>query len=138
MGIELVPLCTWTGNVGTRYDVGNTPAGRRIIFEVHDGRVTGDRLSGRQVGQVDGDWLLVGPDGTGMLDVRLLIETDDGALIYVQYHGRVDATDPKAPVYSAPAFETGDERYAWLNKIQAVGKGTREGAVLTYEVYEVR
>ena len=138
MTIELIPLCTWSGNTRTRYDVGNTPAGRRIVFEVHDGQVTGERLSGKQVGHVDGDWLIVGPDGTGLLDVRLLIETDDGALVYIQYHGRVDATDPTAPVYSTPRFETGDERYAWLNKIQAVAKGTRDGHTLTYEVCEVR
>jgi hypothetical protein len=36
-------------------------------------------------------------------------------------------------------FETGDARYAWLNKIQAVAKGTvDQSMVLTYEVYEMR
>lgn len=138
MTIELVPLCTWSGNVGTLYDVGKTPAGRRIIFEVTDGRVTGERLSGRQVGRVDGDWLTISPDGTGTLDVRLLIETDDGALVFIQYHGRVDVRDPSAPVYAAPRFETGDERYLWLNKIQAVSRGVRDGDTLTYEVCEMR
>jgi hypothetical protein len=138
MSIELVPLCTFTGNTGTNFDLGKTPAGRRIIFQVTDGRVTGERLSGQQVGQIDGDWLTIGSGGVGTLDVRLLIETDDGALVLIQYHGRVDATDPHAPVYSAPRFETGDERYQWLNRIQAVGKGTRDGDILTYEVCEVR
>lgn len=136
--IELVPLCTWSGNVGTNYDVGKTPAGRRIIFQVKDGRVAGDRLSGHQVGQVDADWLTIGPDGTGTLDVRLLVETDDGALVFIQYHGKVDLTDPDAAVYGAPRFETSDERYQWLNKIQAVSRGTRDGDTLTYEVCEVR
>jgi hypothetical protein len=138
MTIDLVPLCTFTGNIGTVFDVGRTPAGRRIVFQVNDGRITGDRLSGRQVGQVDGDWLTIGADGTGTLDVRLLIATDDGALVLIQYHGRIDTTSPNAPVYSAPRFETGDERYQWLNRIQAVAKGTRDGETLTYEVCEVR
>ena len=41
--------------------------------------------------------------------------------------------------YVAPRFETGDERYAWLNGIQAVGKGILyENLSLDYEWYEVR
>ena len=41
--------------------------------------------------------------------------------------------------YVAPRFETGDARYAWLNRIQAVGKGTlNEDLSVDYEWYEVR
>jgi hypothetical protein len=138
MTMQLVPLCTFTGNVSTSFDVGRTPAGRRIVFQVTEGRVLGERFAGHQVGQVDADWLIIGPGGTGQLDVRLLVETHDGALVYIQYDGRVDTRDPAAPVYSAPRFETGDPRYHWLNRIQAVGKGTRSDDVLTYEICEVR
>ena len=138
MTIELVPLCTLTGRLGTPFDLGKTPAGRRMLFEVLDGSADGERLSGRQVGHLSGDWLTIGPDGTGTLDVRLLMETDDGALVLIQYLGRVDTTQPDAPIYSAPRFETGDGRYQWLNKIQAVGKGILDGNTLTYEVHEVR
>ena len=72
--------------------------------------------------------------------MRVLVETDDGALVFIQYLGRVDTDDAGAPVYSTPRFETGDERYLWLNKIQAVGKGTlsENGTTLTYELCEVR
>ena len=138
MTLELVPLCTLTGRLGTPFDLGKTPAGRRMLFEVLDGSASGDRLSGRQVSRLNGDWLTIGPDGTGTLDVRLLMETDDGALVLIQYLGRVDTTQPGAPTYSTPRFETGDDRYRWLNKIQAVGKGTLDGATLTYDVYELR
>jgi hypothetical protein len=41
-------------------------------------------------------------------------------------------------VYSTPRFETGDDRYRWLNRMQAVGKGTFDGRTLRYELYEVR
>jgi Protein of unknown function (DUF3237) len=44
----------------------------------------------------------------------------------------------RATVYSAPLFSTGDPRYAWLNKIQVVAKGTLDGQTLTYEMAEVR
>jgi hypothetical protein len=138
VSIELLPLCTFTGDIGQPFVLGTTPAGTRLIFQVSDGRVSGERLNGKQVGQVDGDWLTIGADGTGTLDVRLLVETDDGALVLIQYHGRVDTSTRDAPIYTAPRFETGDERYAWLNKIQAVGKGTLDGTILTYEVCEGR
>jgi hypothetical protein len=42
-------------------------------------------------------------------------------------------------LYVTPRFETGDERYAWLNRIQAVGKGTaHEDLSIDYEWHEVR
>jgi hypothetical protein len=59
-------------------------------------------------------------------------------LVFVQYNGRVDITGGGSPIYMAPRFATGDERYRWLNLIQAVGTGTLEGTTLTYELYEAR
>ena len=36
-----------------------------------------------------------------------LLETDDGALVFIQYHGRVDIGAGRgAPLYSTPRFET--------------------------------
>ena len=43
-----------------------------------------------------------------------------------------------APVYACVQFETGHERYGWLNRVQAVAKGALEGNIVTYEVYELR
>ena len=78
----------------------------------------------------------------GTLDVRALFETHDGALVYSWYHGRLDLSKPtgSVPIYAAPLYESGDERYRWLNTIQAVGKGTLSADVcmLTYELYELR
>lgn len=71
--------------------------------------------------------------------MRALVETHDGALVFIQYNGRVDVSRrDAAPVYSAPRFETGDDRYRWLNRVQTVGKGTFDGRTLRYELYEVR
>lgn len=76
------------------------------------------------------------------MDVRLTLETDDGALIYMEYGGRRDfsqiAPGLDTPVYIAPRFETSDERYRWLNKIQAIGKGVAVGQSRVYEIYEAR
>jgi hypothetical protein len=63
-------------------------------------------------------------------------------LIATDVRGRLDGSNglqPPLTVYVAPRFETGDKRYAWLNRIQAVGKGTiNEDLSVDYEWYEVR
>ncbi len=80
-------------------------------------------------------------EGAGTLDVRGTIETHDGAIIYLNYYGKTDLTRGlvfPVTIFVAPRFETGDPRYAWLNTLQAVGKGiVDENLVLTYEWYEL-
>lgn len=139
MALELVPLATVTIRLKFGQPIPKGPAGTRIVVEVLEGRVEGERIKGTLEGP-GGDWFVVGPDGTGTLDVRAQIRTDDGALVYAHYLGRTDGREAVkgAPMYVAPTFETGDERYAWLNRIQAVGKGIISGESLTYEWYEVR
>ena len=134
MTVELEPLCTVEISLREPIVVGEGPAGLRMIYEVASGTVTGDRVSGTLRGDAAADWVTV--NGTvGTLDVRATIETDDGAVIYAHYSGRTDIRQGPgvAPIYCAPLFETGDERYAWLNAVQGVGKGVLDGDRLTYE-----
>jgi hypothetical protein len=140
MTIELVPLCTATITLADPIVLPNTPCGTRIIVETTDAVYEGERLSGKQKGVAAADWMTLGPEGTGTLDVRGALETPDGALVYVTYRGRLDLSvaPGSAPIYAAPLYETGDERYAWLNRIQAVAKGALDGQTLTYEIYELR
>jgi len=142
MTIELVPLCTMHVQLRPPIEVGAGAAGTRMIFEAESFKLDGDRFSGEMAGAASGDWLLVGPEGTASLDVRATFRTHDGAVVLAQYHGRMDVSDgmdlPKT-VYVTPRFETGDERYAWLNRVQAVGKGVvHEDLSIDYEWYEVR
>ena len=97
----------------------------------------GDRLSGTWR-QGAGDWLVVN-GGIGTVDVRAIIETDDGANVMVSYGGRLDLSNGPgaAPIFVAPRFECGHPAYTWLNLVQAVGKGDLDGAALTYEFAEV-
>src|SRR5262249_36377215 len=110
--------------------------------EVEDAVIEGDRLRAHMKGKAAADWLTMSPELVGTVDVRVLFETDDDALVYCWYHGRLDLSKPvgSVPVYSAPLFETGDERYRWLNTVQAVGKGaiSEDAASLVYELYELR
>jgi hypothetical protein len=144
MAIELVPLCTAHTQLKPPIEVGPGCAGTRVIVEAASFQVKGDRLRAEMAGAAGGDWVLVGPEGTGTLDVRATLRTDDGAIIFTQFNGKIDSDLSQGlqlpvTVYVAPRFETGDERYAWLNRIQAVGKGTvHEDLSLDYEWYEVR
>lgn len=142
MSIELVPLCTATATLADPIFLPDTPMGTRIIAEVLSYDFVGERLNGHAKGNAGADWLTLSPGLLGTLDVRALIETDDGALIFASYRGRLDLSGgPGAsPSYAAPLFDTGDERYAWINRIQAVAKGqiSDGGSTLVYEMYEVR
>jgi hypothetical protein len=137
MALNLVPLCTVDVKVSDPVIVGEGPSGVRVIVETLSMVFGGDRLRGQMKGS-GADWLtLVGP--VASMDVRATMETHDGALVYVQYTGRSDfsAGPGSTPIYVAPVFETGDERYQWLNFVQAVGVGNLQGEDLHYDWYEV-
>lgn len=143
LDIELVPLGTLWAQLAPPVVLEDTPVGTRMIFDVLESTFEGDRLRGRGRGASGADWGLAGPGGVFGLDVRFTLETDDGALVYVQYHGRCDVSGglgAPGPVFAAPRFETGDERYLWLNSIQAVQKGRLDPETLeiTYRMYEIR
>ncbi|MCG2595128.1 DUF3237 domain-containing protein [Ramlibacter sp. XY19] len=132
-------------------DIGDTPLGRRRIAAVTAGEFQGERLRGTVVGAPGGDWLLQRHDGVTVLDVRILLRTDDGEHIYMAYRGlrhgpaevmarlaAGEVVDPASYYFRiAPVFETGSQRYAWINKIVAVGTGRREPAGPIYSVEEV-
>jgi hypothetical protein len=141
--IELVPLCTMVLDLAPSMLVGTGPAGDRSIGEIRAATLSGERLQGTLAGPAAADWL-VRTGAIGVIDARMTIRTTDGALIYMQYGGRLDLSNPGAGLFPkvAPVFETGDERYLWLNGVQAVGKGkldvSADGARLEYELFEVR
>jgi hypothetical protein len=116
-----------------------TPSGARWIVEAKAGRIVGERIEAELTGDANADWFIIGPGQVGTVDARLLARTADGALILLQYNGRVDLADGPGSIYIAPRFDTSDERYRWLNAIQAVGRGTfTDQTTLVYELYEVR
>lgn len=140
MSLELVPFAVYTAKLNKPDLVASTPKGQRVVVGVKESRWEGERFAASQRGDTAGDWLITGPDGTAMVDVRMTLRTDDGAFVYVEYGGRADWSDGPGsrPAYIAPQFETGDERYLWLNKIQFVGKGELAGDQVRYEIFELR
>jgi hypothetical protein len=149
--IETRHLFTITIDVPKVVDLGATPNGQRRIATVGGGAFKGERLSGTIQPSPGGDWLLLRPDGVLVLDVRLTLQTDDGALVYMTYRGvrhgpadviarlnRGEAVDPSSYYFrTTPVFETASARYEWLNRIVAVATGRRESSGPIYEVYEV-
>ena len=132
--------------------VGPGPFGLRMYYEITGGTAEGGRLSGRLVGG-GGDWILVGADGWGRLDVRGQLQTDDGAVIYVSYVGFLEmnervqqaiassgaATDYRDQYFrTTPRLETGDPRYDWVNRTLFLAEGRiQPGPSVQYRVYRV-
>lgn len=149
--IKTKPLFTMNLNVEAPLTaLGDTQHGGRLIARVRGGTFEGERLSGT-VHDGGGDWLLMRADGVMTLDVRITLETKDGALIYMTYrgmrHGPADVmeklgkgepVDPDSYYFRvAPSFETSDSRYTWLNKMLAIASGHRLPSGPVYEVFEV-
>ena len=136
--------------------VGQTPEGYRMIVGIGGGRFAGPKMSGEIVPHSGSDWSRIRPDGSGALDVRMCFKTDDGALIYVHWHGlMVFAPDEQAYALdfakgddpagasryyfrTCPQFETADARYAWLNQIIAVSKSRTGGGGVLHRVFAVK
>ncbi len=144
------PLFTLKLDVRPLILVGETPSTYRRIGVVYGGRFEGERLSGTVL---DGgsDWQSVRSDGSTLLDVRLNLQTDDGALIAVTYRGirrgpadviarieKGEAVDPASYYFRInPMFETASDKYAWLNGILAVGLGHRFEDGPVYNLFEL-
>ena len=132
------------------FAIGTTVHGRRRIASVTGGTFEGERLRGVVV-PGGADWVIDRPDGMMAVDVRLPLQTDDGKNIYLSYSGlfrasrdvmsrfnRGEILDESEYVLRTIArFETGAERYAWLNDMLAIGKGqtTKDGPI--YTIFEI-
>ncbi len=117
--------------------IGDGPAGTKLIAPVTGGTFSGPRLKGTVVAP-GGDWVTIAAAGHMLLDVRLCLITDDDAAIYCSYRGLLLRGDGGAKAYAAPLFETGDERYAWLNRVQAIGIGSTGAGGVDYEIYALK
>jgi hypothetical protein len=59
-------------------------------------------------------------------------------MIHTSYKGIMSPdADGKPRIITAPLFETGDERYSWLNSIQAIAIGAPVEGGVTYDVYRL-
>ncbi|HMH18682.1 MAG TPA: DUF3237 domain-containing protein [Burkholderiales bacterium] len=127
------------------------PAGTRRILYARRGTFAGARLRGELL-PGGGDWVLQRSDGIAALDIRFVLRTDDGQLIYVTCGGLFDISpeirerirsggevDPSEYYFrTVVTFETGAEKYRWLNRLLAVGIGRRTPAGMVTEVFAIK
>lgn len=135
MTLELTGLGTLAVRTGDSWRFSRGPLGGRSVsilpgatWESERVRaeavwINGTYRSGREIAEVN---------------VRAMLETDDGALLYLDYFGRfrpMQMASEGGPVIMSGRVDTDDERYAWLNATQVVGKGQLADEVLGYELY---
>jgi hypothetical protein len=99
-------------------DVGSTPEGALMIFPVVGGSFEGERLRGTVLAG-GGDWVTRRSNGMMTLDLRITLETDDGSLIHMTFTGIRD--DANGYFRTVPRFEAAASKYAFLNRLLAVG-----------------
>ena len=117
------PLMTLRLTTAPTQDIGAGPHGTRVTFPIIGGSFEGDRLRGKVLAGGD-DWTVKRSDGVIELDLRITLETDDGALIHMTFEGIRDDGAPGAPYFrTVPRFETAEPKYSFLNRLLAVGTG---------------
>ena len=138
--------------LGDPYDIGDVSGqGHRRIVPLTGGTFTGPELNGNVLAGVSADWQVVLPDGTIVGDIRYTLQTDDGALLYVQSQGvrdgssevlarlaRADVVDASEDTFrTSTHIETASRELDWLNKGVFVSVGGRSAQGVIYETYEV-
>jgi hypothetical protein len=137
--------------LGQPLEIGNTAQGHRRIVPLTGGTFTGPELNGTLLAGASADWQIVLPDGTALGDIRYTLQTDGGALLYVQSRGVRHGTaevlarlgrgeDVDASEYT---FRTSTQIQAaatdldWLNKGVFISVAGRQAAGVIYETYLV-
>ena len=130
--------------------LGAVPHGTRVIAPITSGTFEGPRLRGRVL-PGGGDWTLLRPDGVLELDLRITLEADDGALIYMSSFGlrhgppevlaalaNGESVDPSKYYFrTTPRFETSAPQYTFLNRLIAISSGDRRPSGPIYTIDEV-
>jgi len=151
--IQLEPLAKFSVDLNAPvWELGATSdAGKRRIIPITGGTFEGKSLKGRILNN-GADWQIVDSKGLAIIDTRYLLETDDGALIYLQTkgyrHGSAETlkqlaqgkdVNPKNYYFKITMqFETSSPKYSWLNQTVAVGSAMRLGKAVIYDAYALK
>jgi hypothetical protein len=130
--------------------VGQTHLGERMTVPIKGGYFDGDRMNGI-IMPGGSDWIVRRADDVLQLNVRITLRTDDDQMIAMRYRGlrhgspedhakatRGEPVDWQNYYFrTAIEFETGSEKYGWMNNIFAIGVGYREAGGPRYFVHEI-
>src|SRR5215472_6709751 len=144
-------LMTLQVHVAAPQDIGAVPHGTRRTAPLRGGAFEGPRLRGSVLPGGSADWTLLRTDGVLELDLRVTLQTDDGALISIKSFGlrhgppeviaaigRGETVDPATYYFrTTPRFETAHPAYVFLNRLVAVASGDRRAEDPIYTIHEV-
>lgn len=117
-------------DVDDRLDAGHTS-----IAPVTGGTFSGPNIKGT-VHPGGADWITQVAEHTS-LDVRITLETDDGAIIYMSYTGVVHRGDNGLYWRVRPIFQTASEKYDWLNHVVCIGKNKQVPGKVAYDIFGI-
>jgi hypothetical protein len=121
-----------------------------MIAEFAGGRAAGPRLNADLL-TGGADWIVLGADGVGRIDVRGHLRTDDGAIVSMRYRGLIELNDAVHAAIDAGhecqfddqycrvvvELETGDERYRWMHHRLFLAQGRPLPDGIEYRVFRV-
>jgi hypothetical protein len=141
---------TITANIGAVTTAGDIGSGVRRIIPITGGEVRGANISGK-VCPFGADFQIIRPNELIELEAKYALETDDGAVVYVENKGlrfgpvdllqklkRGEPVDPKLIYFrTVPKFETGHEKYRWLMEHLFIGSAARHADRVVIDVHQV-
>ena len=144
------PLLVLEVAVNSLHLAGGPPGAEQRIGDLPTGSFSGERLSGTIL-PGGTDWQTLRGDGAVLLDARIVLRTNDDALIAMTYTGvrhgpshvvaaiaRGEEVDPECYYFRiVPRFMTSAPSYEWLNRIVSVGIGHRRIDGPVYSIFEI-
>jgi|TARA_Y100000294_G_scaffold163974_1_gene170346 hypothetical protein len=148
--IETRPLFQINAEVSEPQITPGGPIGDRRFIPVTGGTFEGERLRGKMLSG-GSDCQLMRADGVADLDVRVTLQCDDGAIIFMKglglRHGPAEVmqrlaagedVDPSEYYFrESIMFEAPSGPYEWLNRVLAIGKGRRGLNSVIIDAFEV-
>jgi len=148
--VKLGHLAAFDVSLDPVLDLGDSHLGRRRVVNIIGGTFEGPRLAG-VILPGGADWQLLHTDGTATIDTRSTLRTHDGAHLYLTTNGvrhgppevlrrlaAGETVDPAEYYFRLFCrFETGDERYQWLNRTLAVASAARTADAVRYDAYTI-
>ena len=150
IAMNLEHICDVAVKVARPFEIGDVGTGERRIIAIEGGALNGPRFNGRVL-PGGADFQIIRPNGFTLLEARYAIESDDGALVYVENNGvrfgapdvmakikRGEAVDP-AQVYfkSVIRFETAAPQYRWMMESIFVCSGARRPDAVELSIYRL-
>jgi hypothetical protein len=146
-------LARWSVDlIAPVWELGQTSdLGIRRIIPITGGTFEGPNFKGT-IQNNGADWQMITKDDVSIIDTRYLLQTDDGALVYLQTRGYRHG-DPKILAQMAQGevvdpdlyyfriymqFETSASKYTWLNSAMAIGFAMRLPKAVIYDAYLIK